>query len=159
MIKTVVSRIFLFICMLSLLASCTALQPLEFRSVSNVYVTSEGAPQLAFDLNLYNPNTMGAKLKDFNVDVSINGANLATAQLLDVTHAGAKSAFTVPVSVTATLGQMMMLLPSGLELLTSGATIPVHVEGSLTVKKFIVKKTFPFEADENIDLKKIRIGK
>ncbi|MEO6166815.1 MAG: hypothetical protein ABIO98_04790, partial [Chitinophagales bacterium] len=82
----------LFVC-----ASCSSLKPLEYRSLNNFNVSNvTSTPQLTFDLNLFNPNTVGAKLKDFNVELELNGVKLATASLADVSHAGAQSAFTVP---------------------------------------------------------------
>ena len=144
----------------AVLSSCSSLKPLEYRSINNIYISGiSGKAQLAFDLNLYNPNTVGAKLKDFNVEVELDGVKLATAQLLDVTHAGAQSEFTIPVSLNSSLEDFLRFLPSGISILSSGSDIPIHLNGSLTVKKFLFKKTFPFDVKETLDSGKIRLGK
>ncbi|MBX7109812.1 MAG: LEA type 2 family protein [Chitinophagales bacterium] len=144
----------------SLLFSCAPLKPLQYRSLNNFSFTAAGnTPQITFDLNLYNPNSLGAKLKDFNVDIEMNGIKLASAQLADVSYAKAQAEFAIPININTTAEQLAQLLPAGLKMFTSGDGIPVHLQGNLTVKKFILRKTFPFDVQEKVDLSKIRLGK
>ena len=159
LMKLIRSPFILLLLLVATLSSCSSLKPLEYRSINNIYITgNSGKAQLAFDLNLYNPNSVGAKLKEFNVEVELDGVKIATAQLLDVTHAGSQSEFTIPVSLNTSFQDMMRFLPSGISML-SGADIPIHLNGSLTVKKFIFRKTFPFDVKETLDTGKIRLGK
>ncbi|HUM46844.1 MAG TPA: LEA type 2 family protein [Chitinophagales bacterium] len=154
------SRFLFLLLSLFVFASCSSLKPLEYRSLNNFNVSSlTSTPQLTFDLTLYNPNTVGAKLKDFNVELELNGVKLATAALADVSHAGAQSTFTIPMSINTSIEQLAQFLPAGINLFSSGSTIPVHLNGSVTVKKFIFRKTFPFDVQEALDTKKIRLGK
>ncbi|MEP7127823.1 MAG: LEA type 2 family protein [Chitinophagales bacterium] len=142
------------------LTSCSTLKPLEYRSLDNFNVSNLGtAPELTFDLSLYNPNTVGAKLKEFSVGFEMNGVKLADAQLADVSHAGAQSEFTIPMKINTSIVQLAQFLPAGITMFTSGATIPIHLNGSITVKKFIFHKTFPFDVRESLDTKKIKLGK
>lgn len=153
-------RYFILFVLVFMWASCSSLKPLEYRSLNNFSIADVGsAPQLTFDLSLYNPNTLGAKLKDFNVEVEINGTKLAQAQLADVSHAAAQSEFTVPLSINTSIEQLSQFLPAGIKLFTSGANIPVHLNGKVTVKKFIFHRTFPFDVQETLDMKKIKLGK
>lgn len=153
-------RKFILLVLVFMSVSCSSLKPLEYRSLNNFSIADvSSAPQLTFDLSLYNPNTLGAKLKDFKVEVEINGIKLAQGQLADVSHAGALSEFTVPLRITTSVEQLSQFLPAGINLFTAGAGIPVHLNGNVTVKKFIFHRTLPFDVQETLDLKKIKLGK
>lgn len=153
------NNFFLLAALIFAFTGCSSLKPLEYRSLENFGVSQSGGnPQLSFDLKLFNPNVVGAKLKDFNVSFDINGTKLADVHLDEVTHAGAQSEFTIPMNVSTSLSQLAQFLPSGLDLFNSGKSIPVTINGSVTVKKFIFHKTFPFNVHEAIDTKKIRLG-
>jgi len=141
-------------------ASCSSLKPLEYRSINNFNVSKvTSTPQLTFDLQLFNPNTIGAKLKDFNVSLEMNGIKLTEVKLAEVAHAGAQSEFSIPMNVSTSVDQLVRFLPDAFTMFTSGSSINLHLNGSVTVKKFIFHKTFPFDVQEAFDTKKIRLGK
>jgi LEA14-like dessication related protein len=150
--------ILFFIC--SLCFSCASLKPIEFRSVENFSIsTVKSTPELGFDMKFYNPNRVGAKLKDFNVAFGLNDIEIGNVHLTEVSHAGAKSEFSIPVSINTSITQLAQFLPSGIQLFTEGKTIPFSLNGTITVKKFIFHKTFPFNVNEAINTKQIKLGK
>lgn len=153
-------RHILWFFIMACLASCSSLKPLEYRSLNNFSVAGfTTKPEVTFDLSFYNPNPIGAKLKDFNVAVELNGIRLTELGLVKASHAEAQSLFTVPVKVSTSLEQLSAFIPSGIEMFSSGSSIPLHLSGSVTVKKFIFHKSFPFDVQETLDTKKIKLGK
>ena len=140
--------------------SCSSLKPIEFRSVENFSVSAvSSVPEVGFDMKFYNPNPVGAKLKDFNVTFGLNDIEIGNVHLTEVSHAGAKSEFSIPVSVNISITQFAQFLPTGFQLFTEGKTIPFSLNGTVTVKKFIFHKTFPFNVKEAINTKQIKLGK
>jgi len=140
--------------------SCSSLKPIEFRSVENFSVSAvSSTPEIGFDMKFYNPNPVGAKLKDFNVSFGLNDVEIADVHLTEVSHANAKSEFSIPVSVNTSITKLAQFLPSGIQLFTEGKTIPFSLNGTVTVKKFIFHKTFPFNVKEAINTKQIKLGK
>jgi LEA14-like dessication related protein len=148
------SKILFLAVIAAVFSSCSSLKPLEFRSVENFRVSQiTSNPQLSFDLKLYNPNTVGAKLKNLNIGFLISEIQLTDLHLDDVIHAGARSEFSVPINISASIAQLSQFLPTGIDLFNSGKSIPVKMDGNVTVKKFIFRRTFPFHFEQMIDTK------
>jgi LEA14-like dessication related protein len=155
-----INREFLILFFISFCFSCASLKPIEFRSVENFSLSAvSSTPEVGFDMKFYNPNAVGAKLKDFNVAVGLDDIEIGNLHLTEVSHAGAKAEFSIPVSLSTSVSQLAQFLPSGIQLFTEGKTIPFSLNGTVTVKKFLFHKTFPFNVSEAINTKQIKLGK
>ncbi len=140
--------------------SCSSLKPIEYRSLKNFNVSAlTSRPELSFDLHMFNPNSFGAKLKDFKLELLIGNAKVAEVKLDEVARAAANSEFSIPIGITTSLSDIALFLPAGIELFKSGSMIPIKINGSVTVKKFLFKKTFPLQFEESIDPGKLNLKK
>lgn len=140
------------------ITACAPLKPLEFRSLSDFRVSNlTSSPELSINLNLYNPNSVGGKVKDFHLDIFLGEIPLAAIQLQNV-HMPSRSDFTLPLTTNASYQELIKFLPSGIASFNSGKEIPVKLNGSVTVKKFIFKKTLPFEFQDSINTKDIKLN-
>ncbi len=148
------NRTIIFFALLAACSSCSSLKPVEFRSVNNFRVSAK--PELSFDLTMFNPNSYGAKLKDFKLELRIGNAKVAEVKVDEVARAAAKSDFSIPINISSSLSDIALFLPSGLDLFKSGSAIPFKIIGSVTVKKFLFHKTFPLELEESIDTRELR---
>lgn len=147
----------IFLLIILFAASCAPLKPLEYRSLENFSVSKISAtPELTFDLRLYNPNKVGAKLKNFNIDFMLSDMKLTTIHINDAARALPRSDFVIPIHITASVTQLAQFLPFGINSYNSGSTIPVKLDGTVTLKKFLFHKTFPFHFEESLDTKKFK---
>lgn len=151
------SRVFTGMIFLVLFISCAPLRPIEFRSISDFKVEHlTSSPQISTSLNLHNPNSFGGTMKEFHLDFSMSDIPIASIGLKNV-RMPSRSDFTLPLSTAATYDQLIKFLPAGISSFTSGKEIPVKMNGSVTVKKFIFKKILPFEFHTSINTKNIQV--
>src|ERR1043165_3034319 len=126
-------------------AACAPLKPLEFRSLSDFKVQNlTSSPSLSINLNLHNPNSFGGTMKEFHLDFCLSDVPIATIQLQNI-RMPSRSDFTLPLTTNASYNQLIKFLPSGISSFNSGKQIPIKLTGSVTVRKFIFRKTLPFE--------------
>jgi LEA14-like dessication related protein len=146
-------------CLTSLfISACAPLKPLEFRSLSDFQVHHlTSSPELSMNLNLHNPNSVGGKVKDFHLDFFLGEIPLASIQLQNV-RMPSRSDFTLPLTTNASYGELIKFLPSGIGSFNSGKQIPVKLNGSVTIQKFIFKKTLPFEFHDSINTRDIKLN-
>ena len=134
--------------------SCSSLKPIEFRAVENFNVSKLSLnPQISADAKFFNPNPVGAKLKNLKADIFIRNDSLTSIFLPKVAKASAGKEFSIPFSASISVLELAQMIPSEILNFKSGAALPVEVRGSVTVKKFIFSKTFPFQFSETIDTK------
>ena len=63
-------------------SSCSSFIPLEYKGYNDLTVTTiSDTPTVNINLNLYNPNPIGAKLKNIDMTVSIEENEIGTACL------------------------------------------------------------------------------
>ena len=147
----------LILVLIIVLTSCAPLKPIEFRSISDFKVKNlTTAPELSVNLNLYNPNSVGGKMKEFDLDFFLSETQIATIQLKNV-RVGSQREFTLPLSTVATYDQIIKFLPSGISSFLNGKDIPVNLTGRVTMKKFLFKKTFPFQFHDSINTNDIKL--
>ena len=146
-------------CLTSLfITACAPLRPLEFRSLSDFKVEHlTSSPSLSINLNLHNPNSFGGTMKEFHLDFFLSDVPIAAIQLQHV-RMPSRSDFTLPLASNTSYEQIIKFLPSGISSFNSGKQIPVKLTGSVTVKKFIFKRTLPFEFHDSINTKDIKIN-
>jgi LEA14-like dessication related protein len=137
--------------------ACAPLKPVEFRSVTNLKVENALlAPHVTADLNFFNPNSVGATIKDFQIDVALSQTPLTTVSF-QKQKLPSNSEFSLPLNTSISYTQLIKFIPLGLSSFQSGKDIPVDLKGNITIKKFLYKKTFPFEYHDKINMKDIQI--
>ena len=139
--------------------SCAPIRPVEYRSVSDFKVRAFTAlPEFSVNVNMYNPNTVGCKLKDFSLRFDVANTELAFIQLDELSRVPSRDNFTLPIEGFTTLTALTQLVPVGVNNLFTRQDIPVKLTGQMTVKKFIFKKTFPFYYEDVISTSEISMN-
>ena len=146
---------FLFACLG--LSSC-AFQTVEFKSLNDFSVSKISThPELKLNIQMYNPNGVGAKLRSMSMEVKVNNNSLGSVQLDSLTKVGAKQNFDLPLTFETSLGALAGLIPIGISGLMKGKEIPIEFSGEVTVQKFIFKKTFSFDYKSSYNTKDISL--
>ena len=146
------------LCLIFFLAiGCAPLKPVEFRSVTDLKVENALlSPTVTANLNFFNPNSIGAKVKEFQIDVAFSQTPLTTVSF-QKQKLPANSEFSLPLNTSIPYTQLVKFIPLGLSSIQNGKDIPVDLKGNITLKKFFFKKTFPFEYHDKINTKDIQI--
>lgn len=85
--------------------SCTKVQEVEFREVSNVKFSMDG-PKITADLTFFNPNHFAMTLKRSEVDISFDGKTVGKIDQEHQMKILKQSEFTVPVHVQVSLKEL-----------------------------------------------------
>ncbi len=140
-----------------LFTSCVSSKDMQYQGFTNFKVnnvTSE--PKVNVDIKLYNPNFFGAKLKAMEFNVLVDEKVIGSAGIPDPVRIKRKSEFILPIECATSLDKMGGLLALGLQSYFSNSEVPVGIEGTMTIQKFIFfRRTFAFKYDDEIDIKKI----
>jgi LEA14-like dessication related protein len=117
------------------LQSCSKPKALEYRDLKGARIHNATLQQatVVLDLLFYNPNNYGLRLKNGDVDAYLNGKLAGKATLDESVSVPARDTFTMPVTITASLGS---LLSNAMSLLTKQEQlIPVKLEGMIRAGK------------------------
>ena len=137
--------------------SCAPLKPIQFLSVTDLEVENVlASPTVKANINLYNPNSVGGTIRDFQLDVSLGGTQLTTLSVQKQRMPSNKT-FSVPLDVSIPYSQLVKFIPLSLTSIQGGKDIQVELKGTVTIKKFLLKKTFPLEYQDKISTKDIQI--
>lgn len=140
-----------------LIAACAPLKPVEFRSVTDLKVENAlVSPKVTANLNFFNPNSLGCTVKDFDIEFSLSETPLTTLSF-QKQKLPSNSDFSLPLNTSIPYTQLVKFIPLGLSSIQNGKDIPVDLKGNITLKKFFIKKTFPFEYHDKINTKDIKI--
>lgn len=125
----------LLITSLLLLQACAGPKALEYRELKGFRLHSASLQQatIVVDLQFYNPNSYGLRLKNGDVDAYLNGKFVGKARLDEGVAVPARDTFTMPVTITAPLAG---LVGNAVNLLTKQEQlIPVRLEGAIRAGK------------------------
>ena len=152
------NNLLVLICIYFFLTSCSPIRPIEFRSIDNFKVSQFSIlPEVRADVKLFNPNSVGAKIKELKFTVNMGEVEVAKIALDETERAKAHGEFTLPMTGQLSLKDLSKLVPVGLGIIKNKAEIPVILKFDFTVKKFIFKKHFHFEVNEKINPSKIKL--
>lgn len=126
---------------LVLLAGCRSAKPPDYQGLSHFKIHSIGAGEsvLRFHLDYFNPNGFGVTLKDGEFDVYVEREFLGHARLEQKIRVPARSAFSVPIRLTAASGP---LLKHSLAILMNSPLL-IRVEGTTRLGKAGFYKNYP----------------
>lgn len=116
------------------LNACMQVQPLEVRSVTccDLKKAVKTEAEIAFEVEMYNPNPFQINIKNYNLDVRINGNTIGNSSNSEMAAIPANSTVSKSISVTTSTkelisGSLMMGLnalmgkePSSLEVEVAG---------------------------------------
>lgn len=157
-----ISSVIFYFSLFLLFSSCITVVPPEFRSIDNFMVTKfSPRTEYKMDVKLFNPNTIGVKIKELNVVVTVFGSEMNSNTVYienGAVRIPSKSDFTVPLKGETSMENASVLLQKGLSSLFGGSSaIPVSIKGNIIVKKFIFRKKIKFDFDQNVDMSKIKL--
>ncbi len=141
-----------------LLSSCTVTESLQFKGYDNFKVSDiMSKPKINADITLYNPNKIGATIREMEIALSVDNKEIGVVGFSDKVRIKKKSDFVLPIEFNTSLNQLGGVLSFGLTSFISDKEIPVGLTGSITVQKFIFfRKTFEFNYVDALDVKKIK---
>ena len=152
------SQVIFLLITLVLFASCTVSESLQLKGYDNFKVTNiMSEPQINADITLYNPNKIGATIREMNIALSVDNKEIGVLGFDDKVRIKKRSDFVLPIEFNTSLNQLGGVLSFGLTSFISDKEIPVGLTGSITVQKFIFfRKTFEFNYVDALDVKKIK---
>ncbi|MBZ0207720.1 MAG: LEA type 2 family protein [Flavobacteriales bacterium] len=137
-----------------LISGCMSYSEVELVSVRNAELTRFDARGLSATITaeVYNPNNFRINVMDPDMDLYINDVAMGKATLDStiVLTPNCSCTYTVPLHATFTNGQaglLPLLLTSALN-----GTIKLGVKGTVLGKARSLRKRFPFEVEQQIDL-------
>ena len=139
-------------CLSLLLSSCFSYKQVELKDITNVAVVKMDAKGIALrvDALLENPNGYRIHVLDPDVDLFLNGKFIGKG-FLDSTVVLAKRSeqvYSVPMHAELQGGSLLMMLLSG----SFNGDVILGVKGTVVGKAGLIRKRFPFELEEPIEL-------
>lgn len=137
-------------------SSCASVQPLEVRSVvcCDIKKMVKSDAEVAFSVEIYNPNTFPITIKGYDLDVAVNGNAIGKAINEEATQIGPNGTETRSVSLMASTEKLIGgTLLMGLNALfgNSPTTLEIQVSGSVVgaakgvSKRVRIKETYPLK--------------
>jgi LEA14-like dessication related protein len=130
--------------------SCLTTKSIEYKRIEHVEVKGDLSPVIRFDLVLANPNNWGIRLTELKSDVLLENRTVGQIALPSPIRIKRKSEVSIPIHVELSTMQLFQLLPTGLGLLSDKKPINTGIKGDLTIRKFLFKRTFPFQYSQKV---------
>jgi len=129
-------------------------QEVELKSVGAFQATKveDNILFLEIELTLYNPNAYSFKVHDADLDVFLNDQKLGKARLGEPFRIPKKSTETHRVQIQAELGDALKNQFPGFLFAALTNTMQVRVNGEVTGSAFLVRRSFPVDMKEKINL-------
>lgn len=136
------------------LSSCASVQPLEVRSVvcCDIKKVVKSDAEIAFTVEIFNPNTFPITIKGYDLDVAVNGNTIGSATNDESTQIGPNATESRSVSVNASTEKLIsgtLLMGLNALLRNDPTTLEIQVSGSVigaakgVSKRVKIKETYP----------------
>lgn len=136
-----------------LMASCSSYDEVELKDISNVEVLRMDGKQVALrvDALVNNPNGFKIHVEDPDVDLYLNDRFVGKGLLDSALVLDRKSTKIYPVYLHADLqgGAVLFMLLGG----ALSGELKLGAKGTVAGRSGMLKKRFPFELEETIDLR------
>ncbi|MBL7982656.1 MAG: LEA type 2 family protein [Flavobacteriales bacterium] len=136
-----------------LLASCSSYDEVELKDITNVEVLRMDGKQVALrvDALVNNPNGFKIHVEDPDVDLYLNDRFVGKGLLDSALVLDRKSTKVYPVYLHADLqgGAVLFMLLGG----ALSGELKLGAKGTVAGRSGMLKKRFPFELEETIDLR------
>jgi len=137
---------------LLMLAACASPQSLEYKGVSNFYISAVGLNKstIGADVMLYNPNRYAVDVKDADLDIFLNNRPAGKAVLDRRVSIPARDSVAIPVAVQASLGS---LVNTGIQLMKN-PEVMVKIAGSVRAGRggVFVRVPVRYEGKQKVEL-------
>lgn len=139
---------------LILFSSCISYKPILITGIKDVKTTNLSGEkvELAFNLQVNNPNGFKMVLNDYNMDVMINDKTLGKASSAEKIVIKRKSNNTYPFKLSASYKDFMGAAVSGLGSLFKSEPVTFKVKGAIKGRIWWFKKNIPIETTQQIKL-------
>jgi LEA14-like dessication related protein len=120
--------------------ACAPLKPPTISGISN-FNTSQlisSNPQIKFDILVNNPNKIGVKLQKLDLNLYLNDEIIFSNHTVGEKKIVASGSTLLPFTIEPNIDDIPKLLKG------AKGTAGVKGKGSITVKKFLFKKSYPF---------------
>lgn len=145
-----------FVLPLIVFISSCSIEPATFKSITNPSLENiSSAPTFKMNVNLFNPNHFGIKLKSYDLNVSVDSVQVATLSQKSAMRIPPDTDFSIPVKIDIPLTSLIKMIPRGTDFFMNDAAIPFHLNGTITLRKFIFSKTYPVHLIQNVSKKDI----
>jgi LEA14-like dessication related protein len=146
----------LFLLVAAGLASCSGYEEVELKDITHVEVLRLTGSQVALrvDALVSNPNGFKIQVEDPDVDLYLNDRFVGKGMLDSTLVLERKATRVYPVYLRADLqgGSTMLMLLGG----ALSGQIKLGAKGTVAGRSGMLKKRFPFELEETIDLRSAR---
>ena len=148
-ITNITGLIVLFI----ILSSCNAYKTVDIGDVDNVDFKGMADNKISLELSIpvTNPNTYKIKIKEMDLDVTINGKYLGkmknAAEIIIPPKSSEVQVFPVDIHVTNILASM-----SSLYKIRKSNSFEMQIEGTIKVKAFISSKTIEVSEKQTVNI-------
>lgn len=137
---------------LILCSSCKDFEEITVTNVESFYinkVTAEGI-EAEIKLKIKNPNQSGFSIYPSEFDVMFSGLRLGKAKLNKRVHIGGNTEGIYTFKLSSALGELNLF--DAMQLLNSGKMGKIEISGDLRAGKLFVKKKFPVNYNDKIQL-------
>lgn len=142
------------IIMLVLITSCTFDEPITFKKIRNVKLTSvkNGRLQLTADAEFYNPNSISGKLKLVDVKIALAGKTLAQVDLKEKLKIAKNASFMVPLNAEFKMEDIQQGFLDNLVSILGGKKIKLHFQGEIKVSHWGISQSVPVDYFQEVKL-------
>jgi len=130
------------------LSACRSAKQLEYQGIQNFSMEQGTKPTVTLDIRMFNPNRYSLKLKNANVDVFLNGANMGRLRVDGYHSAPGQDTFLLPVAIDI---KPEVTLPSILQLVMKGE-VQIKLAGNIRGGRHGIYIRVPvnYEGTENL---------
>jgi LEA14-like dessication related protein len=136
-----------------LLPSCSAYEEVELRDIREVQVLRMDGRTIALrvDVLVNNPNSYGISVEDPDVDLYLNDTYVGKGHLDSALTLEKRMEQIYPVYLHADLagGPLLMMMIGG----ALSGEMKLGVKGTVLARSGLLRKRFPFELEERVDLR------
>lgn len=137
-----------------LLSSCISYKPVMITGIKDVKTANISGEkvELAFNMEIKNPNGFKIVLNQYDMDVMLNDKGLGKASSTEKIVIKRKSSDSHPFKLSASYKDFMGATVSGLSSLFKNEPVTFKVKGAIKGRVWWFKKTIPIETTQKIKL-------
>lgn len=147
-------KFFLIVLISVLFSSCEEIQDLKLIGVDSFFVNKINTEGIDADVKLkvQNPNKMSFTIYPSEFDIIMSGIRLGKAKLAKRVHIDGNSERVYTFNLKTQLGDLNLF--DAIKLLNPGNLGKIEVKGDLKAGKFFMKKRFPINYTDRINILK-----
>ena len=137
-----------------LLTSCLTERQVQILEIGNFSADKIGKETvISMELLVDNPNNWGCTVEATEAELLLDDRKIGSVQLKHSFRLRADTSIRIPCSMTSSMTELSRLLPAGISLLFGNTPVIATTKGTVTVRKLIFRKRYPFELKQKLDKK------